>query len=70
MAIDLGTAFNTAVLEAAGVDPATAQLGTLTIDALPDTGDVTIRYTVVGTVDADTLRALICEHAGPADAEG
>lgn len=66
MPVNLGNDFDRAVLTAAGVDPATAQPGTVTIDALPATGNVTVRYTAVATAPAETIRELIREaaHAG------
>ncbi|QKS13938.1 hypothetical protein HUN58_14585 [Curtobacterium sp. Csp1] len=63
MAVSLGNDFDRAVLEAAGVDPAGAQLGTVQIDALPTDGPVTIRYTAVATAPAAAVRELICKTA-------
>lgn len=63
MPVNLGNDFDRAVLTAAGIDPATAQLGTVQIDALPETGPVTIRYTAVATAPAAAIRELICKTA-------
>jgi hypothetical protein len=60
MAVTFGNDFDRAVLAAAGVNPADAQLGTVQIDALPTDGPVTIRYTAVVTAPAATIRELIC----------
>lgn len=61
--LNLGADFDRAVLKAAGIDPDTAQPGSVQIAALPDTGDVTIRYTAVATAPAATVRDLICKSA-------
>lgn len=68
MPISLGNDFDRAVLETAGVNPATAQLGTVQIDALPTEGNVTIRYTAVATAPAADIWELIRDVATPADA--
>lgn len=57
--INLGNDFDRAVLEAAGINPDTAQAGTVNIDALPATGNVTVRYTAVASADVDAIRELI-----------
>ncbi|MBK0296212.1 hypothetical protein IAE22_28810 [Bacillus sp. S34] len=61
--LNLGPDFDRGVLTAAGVNPDGAQLGTVQIDALPTTGDVTIRYTAVATAPASAVRGLICATA-------
>lgn len=61
--LNLGKTFDDAVLTAAGIDPDAAQAGTVQIDALPETGDVTIRYTAVTSAPAATIRELICRTA-------
>jgi hypothetical protein len=61
--IELGPDFDRGVLTAAGINPNTAQLGTVQIDALPTTGDVTIRYTAIATAPAAVIRELICRTA-------
>ena len=63
MAVTLGNDFDQAVLAAAGVDPTAAQPGTLQIDALPNDGDVTVRYTAIATAPAAVIRELICRTA-------
>lgn len=63
MTVALGPDFDRGVLAAAGVDPDQAQLGTVQIDALPPTGDVTIRYTAIATAPAAAVRNLICKTA-------
>lgn len=63
MAVTLGNDFDLAVLTAAGINPDNAQLGTVQIDALPETGNVTVRYTAVATIDAEKIRELIREAA-------
>lgn len=63
MAVTLGNDFDRAVLTAAGINPDQAQVGTVQIDALPETGNVTIRYTAVATATAENIRALICDAA-------
>lgn len=61
--LNLGPDFDRGVLTAAGVNPDGAQPGTVQIDALPESGDVTIRYTAVVTAPASTVRELICKTA-------
>lgn len=61
--LNLGRDFDDAVLIAAGIDPDGAQPGTVQIDALPETGFVTIRYTAVTSAPAETIRDLICQAA-------
>lgn len=63
--LNLGPDFDRGVLTAAGIDPATVQLGTVQIDALPTEGDVTIRYQAIATAPADTIRDLIRSTATP-----
>ncbi|WIB25829.1 hypothetical protein [Curtobacterium sp. MCSS17_015] len=73
MPITLGADFDRGVLEAAGVNPNNAQLGTVQIDALPTDGDVTVRYTAIATAPAAVIRELVCQtadsntHAGADD---
>lgn len=62
--LNLGADFDRAVLTAAGIDPDSAQPGSVQIAALPETGDVTVRYTAVATAPADVIRDLICKTAG------
>lgn len=66
--IDLGATFDSAVLTAAGIDPSKAQAGSVQIDAVPDSGDVTIRYTAVATAPVSRIRELIREAATPDEA--
>lgn len=61
--IALGPDFDRGILTAAGVNPDRAQLGSVQIDALPTTGDVTIRYTAIATAPASVVRDLICKTA-------
>ena len=61
--LSLGKDFDDAVLTAAGIAPEDAQPGTVQIDALPATGDVTIRYTAVTSAPAEAIRQLICKAA-------
>lgn len=61
--LNLGSDFDRAVLTAAGIDPDTVQPGTVQINALPETGDVTIRYTAIVTAPAAAVRDLICQTA-------
>jgi hypothetical protein len=61
--LNLGNDFDRGVLTAAGINPDGAQLGTVQIDALPNDGDVTIRYTAIATAPAATIRELICRTA-------
>jgi hypothetical protein len=61
--LNLGAAFDRGVLTAAGIDPDTVQAGSVQINALPDSGDVTIRYTAVATAPASEIRDLIREAA-------
>lgn len=61
--LNLGKSFDDAVLTAAGIDPDDALPGTVQIDALPETGAVTIRYTAVTSAPTAAIRKLICQAA-------
>ena len=61
--LQLGKDFDDAVLTAAGIDPDAAQPGTVQIDALPEAGPATIRYTAVTSAPAAAIRELICQAA-------
>lgn len=61
--MNFGKDLDDAVLAAAGSDPDDAQPGTVQIDALPETGAVTIRYTAVTSALAAAICELICRAA-------
>lgn len=63
--LNLGAAFATAVLAAAGLDPAAHDPATLSIDMVPDDGQATIRVTRTTTVPTTILRKLIGNSAMP-----
>jgi hypothetical protein len=63
--INLGNDFNAAVLAAAGVTDADHDSSTVSIGALPDSGDVTVRVTRILAVPAETVRELVAQYAGP-----
>lgn len=59
MPIQLGVAFETAVLTLAGVDPATIDPGSLDITMLNPSGPSTVRCTLVLSVDTNELKQAI-----------
>lgn len=56
MPIQLGPAFETAVLTLAGIDPTSIDPGSLDITLLNPAGDTTVRCTLVLSVDTDALK--------------
>ena len=62
-AVNLGDDFNAAVIQAAGLDPASHDPSTLSIDFVPIDGTATIRVTRTASVDALQLRTLIAAAA-------
>lgn|GEM_PF-6839956 len=64
MPIQLGPAFETAVLTLAGIDPTTIDPGSLDITLLNPAGDTTVRCTLVLSVDTADLKAAMRDALG------
>jgi hypothetical protein len=59
MAIELGTTFEMAVAKALGLDPASYDMGSMSIDLVNTAGPTTVRFTSHYALNTTTLQGLI-----------